>query len=423
MPFNESGRYDFGFWRKAGGGEIPAGRENELGPDDGVWPIELQHPDAYKRRGQIRDFDNYTAEEGIDGDFVSLKDLDLSKPEVLDALIRCYKYWIAIADVDGYRLDTVTHTEPSATAIFCNAIREYCKSIGKDNFFLYAEIVADDRRLRRYVGTNMPTADEAHERYPTFSAVLDFPMYFVLEEVIKGYKTPDELHERYESFRRFYRDFSEAGQYFVTFVDNHDQMSRPYRRFANGVSDHHLSILAVGYLLTNMGIPCVYYGTEQGFDGGGDSDVYVRECMFGGRWGAFDTTGVHFFNPENPVYKAIGRIARVRAREPALRYGREYFRQISGDGEHFGFPNVPGKSTIAFSRVLDVDEVLVCLNLDPNDRGDYVMVDKKLTPPGTAMTDLLNGGPPHKVEANRDGEAYVRVPLMGHRMAILKKEA
>jgi hypothetical protein len=31
--------------------------------------------------------------------------------------------------------------EPGATSNFCNAIHEYGKSIGKDNFIIFAEIV------------------------------------------------------------------------------------------------------------------------------------------------------------------------------------------------------------------------------------------------------------------------------------------
>ncbi len=43
----------------------------------------------------------------------------------------------------------------------------------------------------------------------------------------------------------------------------------------------------------------------------------------GGTWGAFNTTGHHFFNPSNPTYQSIVRIAAIRKEEPALRYGRQ----------------------------------------------------------------------------------------------------
>jgi glycosidase len=140
-------------------------------------------------------------------------------------------------------------------------------------------------------------------------------------------------------------------------------MCRPYRRFMHGQDDPRLGVLAIGYLLTNMGIPCIYYGTEQGFDGAGKEDLYVREAMFGGTWGAFNTSGVHFFNENHPIYKGIARIAQVRAEERPLRYGREYFREISGDGNHFGHP-IDGKCTMAFARVLDTTSIVVAMNLE-----------------------------------------------------------
>ena len=418
MPFKEDGRYEFGFWRKHGGGVV----DGEMGIDDGVWPIELQDPDVYKRRGYIRDMSNAGRDEKINGDFFSLKDLDLNNPKALTAMIQIYKYWIAATDVDGFRVDTVGHTEPGATSNFCNAIREYCKSIGKDNFIIFAEIVEGDEMLKRFVGGNVPPpgVDVTDEEYPTFDAVLDFPLYFVLEEVIKGFQAPHVLRDRYESFRHFYRDYGAAGQYFVTFVDNHDQMVRPYKRFMNNVDDPRQAALAIGYLLTNMGIPCIYYGTEQGFDGGGSSDAYVREAMFGGNWGAFDTTGCHFFNPQHSIYQGIAKIAKIRAEEPALRYGREYFREISGNGKDFGHP-IDGHCTLAFSRVLDTTSVVVAMNLTHERREDYILVDGNLNPPDSTLVDLLNDGGSYTVQGDESNRAFVRVPLEARSMAILKR--
>jgi glycosidase len=150
-----------------------------------------------------------------------------------------------MTDVDGFRIDTVKHMESSATAIFCNAVREYAKRIGKHNFFIFGEIVGDDLTIQRYIGRNsrIPGTDE---RFPSLDAALDFPLYFVLEEVIKGFVNPSHLRERYERFRTLYADHGEAGRYFVTFVDNHDQMSRPYRRFLHRNPFDKQAVLAIG---------------------------------------------------------------------------------------------------------------------------------------------------------------------------------
>lgn len=405
------GPFEFGFWREVDPG---AGFQEA----DAVWPKELQLPEYYKRRGQIRDWND--PDQAINGDFLSLKELELNNSTVLDTLIKAYKYWIALTDVDGFRVDTVKHMESSATAIFCNAVREYAKRIGKDNFFIFGEIVGDDLEIQRYIGRNS-RIPRTNERFPSLDAALDFPLYFILEETIKGFLNPSNLRERYERFKTLYTDHGEAGRYFVTFVDNHDQMSRPYRRFMHRNPHQRQAVLAMGYLLTSQGIPCIYYGTEQGFDGGGDHDSYVRECMFGGKWGAFETTGHHFFHPAHPNYQFIAEIAAIRSREPALRYGRQYFREVSGNGVDFGYP-IDGGCTLAYSRILDTTEILVALNLEVTSREDIITVDARLNAKGAKMVNLLD--PSEELTVERHGQRHaVQVRLNGHEMGIFKKTA
>ncbi len=406
--YHQGMEFGFGFWREADPAE-------GFQPDDAVWPVELQNPEAFKRQGEIRNW--WNEQEARDGDFLSLKELDLTRSEVLDALIKAYKYWIVNADVDGFRVDTVKHMETSATAIFCNAIREYAQRVGKNNFFLFGEIVAGDEVIERYLGRNS-RIEGTNERFPSLDAALDFPTYFVLEEVIKGFSNPTVLWQRYERLHESYADHGEAGRFFVTFVDNHDQMSRPYRRFLHNNPHPRQAVLAITYLLTSQGVPCIYYGTEQGFDGGGDNDCYVRECMFGGGWGAFNSTGGHFFNEENEIYQAISHVARIRRQEPALRFGRQYFREISGNGTDFG-PPLDGHCIMAHSRILDTEEVLVALNLDEQPSAAYVNVDWRLSSPGSRMRNLLQ--PDQVVDVEEcNGRAAVYLDMPGHSVCLLK---
>jgi glycosidase len=400
--------FPFGAWRET---DHTAGLQG----DDAVWPVELQAPECFKRRGQIRNW--YDPVEARDGDFLSLKELNLPRPDVLDTLIKVYKYWVSVADLDGFRIDTVKHMEDSAAAIFCNAIREYAQRLGKRRFFLYGEIVADDTTIARYLGRNS-RIEGTQERFPSLDAALDFPLYFVLDETIKGNADPAWLRARYDAFNQFYADHGEAGRYFVTFVDNHDQMARPYHRFLHN-ADPRQAVLAATYLLTSQGVPCFYYGTEQGFNGSGNDDTYVRECMFGGTWGAFGTAGCHFFNPQHDIYRAIQAVAAVRATQPALRYGRQYFREISGNGVDFGYP-LDGQCTLAWSRVLDTEEILVAANLTHQPRAECITVDRNLNPRGALMTDMLDPTRRTAVAQATDGRHFVRVPLPPYSAAILK---
>jgi len=262
--------------------------------------------------------------------------------------------------------------ESSATAIFCNAIREYARRIGKHNFFIFGEIVADDATLQRYLGRNS-RIEGTNERFPSLDAALDFPLYFILEETLKGFLNPALLRDRYDRFKTEYADHGEAGQYFVTFVDNHDQMARPFKRFMNGVSDWKQAVLAIGSLLCNMGIPCIYYGTEQGFSGEGEGDEFIREALFD-----LDDPKKSLLNQNCAIYKGISKIAGIFREHPALRFGRMYFREVSEDGRDFALPDSQ-PCTLAFSRILADQEVLIAYNTSTTEtRNDYVIVDNSI---------------------------------------------
>ncbi len=78
--------------------------------------------------------------------------------------------------------------------------------------------------------------------------------------------------------------------------------------------------------LTTMGIPCIYYGSEQGFDSGGrpgGSDLVLRENMFGGRFGGLCTQGRHFFNEDGDLYRALAALIDLRKKLLPLRRGRQ----------------------------------------------------------------------------------------------------
>src|SRR5262249_35081235 len=118
------------------------------------------------------------------------------------------------------------------------------------------------------------------------------------------------------------------------------------------------------------GIPCIYYGSEQGFDSGGrpnGSDLVPRENMFGGRFGSLCSQGRHFFNEDGELYGALAALIDLRTKLLPLRRGRQALHHISGDGVTFGLPHVVGdrmRSLISWSRLFMDQEVLIALNTD-----------------------------------------------------------
>ncbi|MBV9850203.1 MAG: alpha-amylase, partial [Armatimonadetes bacterium] len=249
-------------------------------------PTELRNSNFYHRRGQIRNFD--AMPEAQHGDFFSLKDYnnDVDDPNdadaqaLVDVLIQAHCYWIREADVDGFRVDAVKHMGASAVARFSSEVREYAESLGKRSFFLFGELIAGDDAINRYIGPNTPTQQGDQTVFFGLDSVLDFPLYFMLPQVLKGFAPPPALFARYEAQRQRALSRGQLGQYLVTFLDNHDGVGQDHKqRFGADAPDEQV-IAGVGYLLGALGTPCVYYGTEQGFSGQGDGDMFIREAMF-----------------------------------------------------------------------------------------------------------------------------------------------
>ena len=169
---------------------------------------------------------------------------------------------------------------------------------------------------------------------------------------------------------------------------------------------------AIGYLICALGTACIYYGTEQGFEGHGD-DNSIREAMFDR-----STPGLDLLNPGCNLYKEIGKIARVAQAIETLKFGRMYFRPISGDGVNFGLP-FGTTYTLAFSRILYGKETLVAYNVSSSARSDRVVIDSSLHNTGDTLTYLYGGIGGVTVQQAADGTRFVQLNLPGYQFAIL----
>lgn len=354
----------------------------------------------------------------------------------LSAVIKVYQYWIAVSDCDGFRIDTVKHVPWEASRNFCGAIHEYAESIGKENFLLIGEVTGGADMARNYLeifGRNI-------------DAVLDIgEPSRRLAEMAKGSGAPEGF------FRQFLGhdalgSHRETGRYHVSILDDHDMVGRKKQRFSAGntIPDRYEQVAhAVGTQLTTLGIPCIYYGSEQALDGTEDrhapgvdrthEDRYIRESMFGGTFGAFETAGCHFFDRDHPSYLRIAAVARIRNQDNqigrALRRGRQYPRETSFLDRPFSIPGA-GELT-AWSRMLYDQEVLVVLNTHGSEsREAEVTVESSFRPGGSTMEILYRSdwaddqlrNPPRGQQlpiVYRSGRATVRVDRPPAGMMIL----
>ncbi|HLY75701.1 MAG TPA: hypothetical protein VKU80_16395, partial [Planctomycetota bacterium] len=114
-------------------------------------------------------------------------------------------------------------------------------------------------------------------------------------------------------------------------------------------------------------------------------------------------------------------IAAVHRSSGPLRFGRMYYREISGDARTFALPWEGLAYTLAFSRVLYGQEVLVAYNVSGTPRQDFVIVDANLHAARAPMTRLYGSGAAPAtldVQGSGEGPAYVQLPLGGHEFAI-----
>jgi glycosidase len=101
------------------------------------------------------------------------------------------------------------------------------------------------------------------------------------------------------------------GMRLVTFLDNHDQPRFLSREQAD--NDWQRLKSALVFLYTGRGIPCLYYGTEQAFNGG--ADPADREDMFAGQF-KDGPRGVDSFNMTHPLFQWVARLNNFRRLYP-----------------------------------------------------------------------------------------------------------
>jgi glycosidase len=387
-------------------------------PDGAIWPREFQRPDLFLHKGHITNWDYYP--EYAEGDMFNLKTLDIwvkwpgqycQASSAFACLCLVYCFWIAYADLDGFRIDAAKHMGSEALRTFCDVIREFAQSIGKERFLLTGEISGGREHAWEVVQQTGLDAALGIEDVPG-----------KLEGMVTGYTEPADY---FSVFRNWVLDSPNGHRWYrnqvVTLVDEHDQVRRGSNkyRFCGDIRFRDLAFNVMAVQLTTMGIPCIYYGSEQGFDSGGrpnGSDLVLRENMFGGRFGGLCTQDRHFFNEAGDLYRALAALVDLRKKLLPLRRGRQTLHRVSGDGVTFSLPHRLGdrmRSLVSWSRLFIDQEVLIAMNTDEAQPvtaystvgptfhvvGDqfhliFWHAPKSAAPPPSTLTIECNGGPP-----------------------------
>ena len=228
-------------------------------------------PEHYHDSCVITDWTNQKMVENCR--LLDLPDLKHENDFVSDELLRWIDYIIKRYNIDGIRVDTV----PEVPKWFW---KKFSKASG---VYQIGEVFNGDVN---YVAGYQECLD----------ALFNYPLSFKIKDAF-GSTSEDKdksmklLKEHWDYARSIYKDPTVLG----VFIDNHDN-----RRFLNEYKDRKKSLENASiFTVFFEGIPVLYYGDEQYFDGGVDPEN--REPL----WGHYNKTSTLYieFSKANKIRK------------------------------------------------------------------------------------------------------------------------
>lgn len=307
---------------------------NHVGPSH-PWVNDPKYEKWFNRRGAITNWNDQ--QEIEEGELSNLPDLDQRNPEVKKYLIDMAKWWIKETGIDGYRLDTVRHVSKDFWSEFAAEIKkEY------PNFYLLGEVW--DGRIG-YVADYQKVG---------IDGLVDFPLYFALNDVFKNDQPASRLTSIIEECHDFYLNPYLMG----TFIDNHD-----VPRFVNQLYDFPEERLkqAMAFMMTYTGIPVVYYGTEIGLDGGVDPSN--RKDM--------DWT------VKSSLTDYLKTLTGIRKTNKALTYGDFQLLAVEPD-------------FLCYSRRFEEETIITAFNLSSRKKQAIVSLPNEFQAEKGQLTELIN---------------------------------
>jgi alpha-amylase len=262
--------------------------------------------DAYHGMGRTLNYD--IPEQRLLGDFPGgLKDVATEVPAVRDAMTDAYARWAEAADFDGFRIDTVKHVDDGFWTTFAPTIRKRLAAQGKSKFLMFGEAFdGHDDLLGHYTQPGM------------LDSVFYFSQHFdVFQRVFQWAHDPsrqqgtDNIKNLWALKPKNYNNQPQENgigvapaKALVNFLDNHDVS----RFLFDAAGDKDALKNALTFLMTEEGIPCLYYGTEQELAGGNDPSN--REVIW--------PTG---YDRSKDTFQHFRKLARLRKGYTALQYG------------------------------------------------------------------------------------------------------
>ena len=376
-------------------------------PDQSSSGAQLfQRLDWYHRRGRITDYGN--PDQVVNGDFPGgLKDVATEREDVRATMTAVFARWIRMADFDGFRIDTLKHVDHEFWQHFCSGIRQYVAGqaipdptqLGSDTATVPALTVPKTHFFM--FGESFDGSDVLNGSFTApneVDSVFHFAQKFsVFDGVFKNSGPTKAIEDQLGRVAASYSATPQPGgidvaprDSLVNFIDNHD-----VARFLFDKPSPDALRNALSFLLTEQGIPCIYYGTEQELSGG--NDPTNREVL----WSTgYDTTGATF--------KWIQKLIAIRKAYAPLRRGT---MAVKWSTTHVAAEQDAG--VFAFERSYMGKAVLVVVNTSDTKTsqtsagnvGGAAMLTSFAG--GTHLTEVLSGDPTQALTTDAGGTLIV----------------
>jgi glycosidase len=299
------------------------------------------------------------------GELSGLDDFRTETDYVRTNMAAIYNYWLA-QGFDGFRVDTVKHVDTGFWQAWAPMVHAFAATNGKPNFFMFGEVYdGSDSLCGSYTGTQGGGPFE-------LDSVLDYPLYFKVNSVFATASgNTKQIEDRYNAIAANYDP--SAQMRLVTFLDNHDQARFLSSGNANNNTDR-LNV-ALAFLYTARGVPCLYYGTEQAFNG--STDPNDREDMFAGQFEQGPSRGDNF-NMTHPQFRLVAMLNNFRRLYAPLRIGTHVNK----------WNNPSGPGLFAYARQLGTQEVFVVFNTASS--AQTLTNRSTIFAPGTPIVNLFD---------------------------------
>ena len=255
---------------------------------------------------------------------------DFDNPEAVKFLIGNAVDFAVRFKLDGYRLDAVKHIKPSFWWRYRTAMRTAVDPGRKVPVYSVGETFMNREGIMSFVGPNM------------LDGQFDFPLYDTIIDVFaKNKNGMQDLEQSLAASETVYGKETlmspllgnhDKGR-FMAYADgdlpdpsesDEEEVGWKNPPKVDNPAAYEKLKLGLTFVLSIDGVPMIYYGDEIGMTGAGDPDN--RRMM---RWD--DEVSAE----ENSVREHFSKVAAVRQKHPALRYGSR--RALVAGGDRYAF--------------------------------------------------------------------------------------